>query len=104
MQIDGYDLIQDMDIFRNHLKWILIKSGKKSILSCSNFNKLFDFKQLVLYLVKIIFKLIYLKIIISVCHAYYMFLFLIFFHGRDHTGEDDKCPSIPLIDIFQYSV
>lgn len=53
MQIDGYDLIQDADFFRNHFKWILNRSGKKLIFNCGTFNKLFDFKQLALYLVKI---------------------------------------------------
>lgn len=33
-----------------------------------------------------------------------MLFFLTFFHNRDHTGEDGKCLSIPLIDIFQYFV
>lgn len=53
IQIDGYDLIPDTDFFRNHFKWTLNRSGKKLIFNCGTFNKLFDFKQLALYLVKI---------------------------------------------------
>lgn len=94
MHRHGYDLIHCLEIFRNHLKQLLFtKSGQEFNFNCGTFNKLFDFRQLTLYLVKIV-SLIRGKIIISMCH---LFLFLTFFHERDRIQDDGKCPSVPAI-------